>query len=324
MTEQLNWQPSISINNLFRRAKIIEKIRKFFSINGVLEVETPIISKRTTTDVYIVPFKTKFIDYTLNEMDLWLITSPEYHMKRLLASGSGPIYQIGRSFRNREIGRYHNPEFTMLEWYRPKCDMFCLMNEVNDFLQFILGCSSADFISYQDIFIEYLDVDPLSANLTQLNEIANKLDNKNLITAEKDISTILMIIFMIIIEPNIGKKNPCFIYNFPSNQAILSKINSSDNRIAERFEVYYKGIELANGCVELTDPKEHIIRFEKDNDIRINNKLPVNTMDDRLLEAIKQGISDCSGVAMGLDRIVMLALNINSIDEVMTFPMDRC
>ncbi|PPI87911.1 elongation factor P lysine(34) lysyltransferase [Candidatus Pantoea edessiphila] len=324
MNKQSNWQPSISIDNLLKRAKILSKIRRFFSINGVLEVETPIISRKTTTDIHLVPFSTKFIDNSLNEEEFWLITSPEYHMKRLLALGSGPIYQIGHSFRNKEIGRYHNPEFTMLEWYRPKCDMFCLMDEVDNLLQFILGCNGADFISYQNIFIDHLNLDPLSTNKNQLLEAASKLGNSHLITPEKDIDSILMILFMIGIEPNIGQKKPCFVYNFPANQAILSEINSADSRISERFEVYYKGIELANGCLELTDFQEHINRFEEDNRKRINSELPIYPINDMLLDAIKHGMPVCSGVALGIDRLVMLSLNANSIHEVITFPIDRC
>ncbi|PPI86537.1 elongation factor P--(R)-beta-lysine ligase [Candidatus Pantoea edessiphila] len=324
MIENLNWQPKISINNLIKRAQILSKIRIFFSNNGVLEVETPIMSRRTTTDVHLVPFVTKLKSNLINEHNFWLITSPEYHMKRLLAAGSGAIYQITHSFRNGENGRYHNPEFTMLEWYRPEYDIFRLMHEIENFLQFVFNFDAADFISYQQAFLDHLHIDPLSEDRDAFYAIADKLGNGELIRAEKDINTILMLLFMIGIEPNIGQKKPCFVYHFPAGQAILAEVNNKDPRIAERFELYYHGIELANGSFELTNLKEHIKRFNKDNNIRVHNKLPKIQIDNMLLDALQHGMPTCSGVAMGLDRLIMLSLNTNSIHDVMTFPIDRC
>lgn len=159
----MNWKPSASIDNLLKRAKIIGEIRRFFVDRGVVEVETPILSKFTVTDIHLSPFKTQFIDQIVSDTTkLYLITSPEYHMKRLLAAGSGPIYQITKAFRNKEKGRYHNPEFTMLEWYRPNYHMYRLINEVDDLLQKILNCQSTERISYQHVFKHYLNIDPLA------------------------------------------------------------------------------------------------------------------------------------------------------------------
>ena len=194
-----------------------------------------------------------------------MMTSPEYHMKRLLAAGSGPIYQMGRSFRNEEAGRHHNPEFTMLEWYRPHYDMYRLMNEVDDLLQQVLDCESAETLSYQQAFLRHLDIDPLSAEKAQLREAAAKLDLSNIADTEEDRDTLLQLLFTVGVEPHIGREKPAFVYHFPASQAALAEISTEDHRVAERFEVYFKGIELANGFRELTDGREQQQRFEQDN-----------------------------------------------------------
>ncbi|MXP67805.1 elongation factor P--(R)-beta-lysine ligase [Pantoea sp. Aalb] len=325
MERKIKWQPSASILNLFKRAKIIAQIRQFFSDRGVLEVDTPIMSQSTITDVHLVPFKTHFFSPNKqNSMDLWLTTSPEYHMKRLLAAESGPIYQINHSFRNEEVGRYHNPEFTMLEWYRPHYDMYCLMKEVNDLHQLVLKCEPAEYISYQEVFLYYLGIDPLTANKTQLCIILEKIGEDEFIKHEENRDIWLQLIFTLEIEPKIGIHKPIFIYNFPSSQAGLAKINSKDNRVAERFELYYKGIELANGFCELTDSNEQRQRFELENRLRTKRGLPQNNIDNNLLDALAYGIPYCSGVALGVDRLIMLALKADSINEVIAFPIDRC
>ena len=180
MSETASWQPSAPIANLLKRAAILAEIRRFFADRGVLEVETPTMSQATVTDVHLFPFETRFVGPGAAEgLTLYMMTSPEYHMKRLLAAGSGPIYQMGRSFRNEEAGRHHNPEFTMLEWYRPHYDMYRLMNEVDDLLQQVLDCESAETLSYQQAFLRHLDIDPLSAEKAQLREAAAKLDLSN-------------------------------------------------------------------------------------------------------------------------------------------------
>ncbi len=166
----MNWQPGASINNLLKRAKIIAEIRRFFIDRGVLEVETPILSKFTVTDIHLLSFETQFVAPVIaNNTKLYMITSPKYHMKRLLAAGSGPIYQIIKAFRNKEKGRYHNPEFTMLEWYRPHYDMYHLIDEVDDFLQQILDSQPTERISYQQAFQRYLNIDPIASELKKNN-----------------------------------------------------------------------------------------------------------------------------------------------------------
>ncbi|CNI03285.1 lysyl-tRNA synthetase [Yersinia aldovae] len=323
MSETASWQPSAPIANLLKRAAIMAEIRRFFADRGVLEVETPTMSQATVTDVHLVPFETRFVGPgAADGLTLYMMTSPEYHMKRLLAAGSGSIYQLGRSFRNEEAGRHHNPEFTMLEWYRPHYDMYRLMNEVDDLLQQILDCNSAETLSYQQAFLRHLDIDPLSADKAQLREAAAKLDLSNIADTEEDRDTLLQLLFTVGVEPNIGREKPAFVYHFPASQASLAEISTEDHRVAERFEVYFKGIELANGFHELTDADEQMKRFEQDNRIRAKRGLPQNPIDTNLIAALKQGLPDCSGVALGIDRLVMLALGAESLSDVIAFPVN--
>ncbi|MBU9835270.1 elongation factor P--(R)-beta-lysine ligase [Rahnella sp. L72c] len=324
MSETASWQPSASVANLLKRAAILAEIRRFFADRGVLEVETPAMSQATVTDIHLVPFETRFVGPgAADGMTLYLMTSPEYHMKRLLAAGSGPIYQMGRSFRNEEAGRHHNPEFTMLEWYRPRYDMYRLMNEVDDLLQQVLDCDSAETLSYQQAFTRHLSIDPLSADKTELREAAAKLDLSNIADIEEDRDTLLQLLFTMGAEPHIGRDKPTFVYHFPATQASLAEISTEDHRVAERFEVYYKGIELANGFRELTDSREQRQRFEQDNRKRAARGLPQHPIDNNLLDALAHGMPECSGVALGVDRLIMIALGAASLSDVLAFPVTR-
>lgn len=324
MSDIAGWQPTAPIANLLKRAKIVNEIRHFFADRGVLEVETPTMSQATVTDVHLRAFETRFTGPGAAQgITLYLMTSPEYHMKRLLAAGSGPIYQMGRSYRNEEAGRYHNPEFTMLEWYRPHYDMYRLINEVDDLLQQTLECESAESLSYQQAFLRYLDIDPLTAEKDKLREVAAKLDVSNIADTEEDRDTILQLLFMVGVEPHIGLEKPTFIYHFLASQASLAEISSEDHRVAERFEVYYKGVELANGFRELTDAAEQRQRFERDNRKRASMGLPEQPIDENLLAALEHGFLECAGVALGIDRLIMLALGAERISDVIAFLVDR-
>ncbi|MFT4464224.1 MAG: elongation factor P--(R)-beta-lysine ligase [Sodalis sp. (in: enterobacteria)] len=324
MSDSASWQPSAPIANLLKRAAIVGQIRRFFSDRGLLEVETPAMSQATVTDIHLVPFQTRFIvPGAAGGMSLYLMTSPEYHMKRLLAAGSGPIFQLCRSFRNEEAGRYHNPEFTMLEWYRPHYDMYRLMNEVDDLLQQILDCDSAETLSYQQVFTRHVGIDPLSADKGQLYEAAVKWDLGEAASAKDDRDTLLQLLFAMMVEPNIGRDKPAFVYHFPTSQAALAEISTEDHRVADRFEVYFKGIELANGFRELTDAREQRQRFEQDNRKRVAMSLTEQPIDENLLAALAQGMPECSGVALGVDRLAMLALKAERLSDVIAFPVER-
>ena len=322
MTALTHWQPSADIKNLLKRAKIIAEIRQFFTERGLLEVETPVLSEFGVTDLHLSTFSTEFLaPFGEQSKTLWLSTSPEYHMKRLLAAGSGPIFQISKVFRNEETGNRHNPEFTMLEWYRPHFSMHRLINEVDDLLQQILDCAPAESLSYQFVFQEYVGLDPLSAERSELIEAARKHNFVAEDDEERD--TLLQFLFSEIVEPQIGKDRPVAVYHFPSTQAALAQVSPEDQRVAERFEFYYKGLELANGFHELTDAREQRHRFKLDNQQRKKHGLPTRDIDERFLAALEAGLPNSSGVALGVDRLIMVALDCEKINEVISFAVDN-
>ena len=321
----MNWSPNADLKLLKKRATIIQQIRAFFIKRGLFEVETPSLSQAGVTDQHLVCFKTHFVGPEISEakpeplgVPLYLQTSPEFHMKRLLSAGSGSIFQIAKAFRNEESGRYHNPEFTLLEWYQVGFDHFQLMDEMEQLLQLVLQCGQAKRLSYQQAFLEELKVDPLSASLDDLKASASHLNLGAVLENETDYDTVLQLLFCVAIEPIIANDYPCFVYDFPASQAALARISPTDKRVSERFEVYYKGIELANGFHELSDSEEQLRRFEKDNLLRKQNDLPEMPIDRRFVESLKN-LPDCAGVALGIDRLIMLATEQKHIDDVVSF-----
>lgn len=319
-----NWQPSASIQALRQRANLLQFIRSFFSERNVLEVETPVLSQCGVSDLHLRNFETQFVGPgAADGKTLYLQTSPEFHMKRLLAAGSGAIYQICKSFRNEEAGRIHNPEFTMLEWYRPGFSHQQLMDEMDELLMGLLKCDKGERMSYQHAFMQYLNIDPLSATREEIIQAGEAFAIEQLLSEECNRDSQLQILFALGVEPNIGQQRPCFIELFPASQAALARVSTADARVAERFEVYFKGIELANGFHELSDAKEQRARFEHDNQLRKQNHLPAMTLDENLLAALSAGLPDCSGVALGLDRVFMLALETNKLNNVLSFGIER-
>ncbi|MCO7188639.1 MULTISPECIES: elongation factor P--(R)-beta-lysine ligase [unclassified Pseudoalteromonas] len=318
------WAPSASIDTLRQRAAIVAKIRMFFAERDVLEVETPSLAQASVTDVHLATFSTMFVGPGhAAGTPLYLQTSPEFAMKRLVAAGSGPIYQIGKAFRNEESGRHHNPEFTMLEWYRPGYDEFALMAEVDALMQTILGCPKAESLSYQQAFIQHLGIDPLTASLNDLRHLACQRGHEHIAEQEQHRDTLLQLLFCMEIEPLIGQQAPCFVYHFPASQAALAQLNADDSRVAGRFELYYRGMELANGFNELTDAVEQSARFDEDNALRTAMGLAPVAKDTRFLAALAQGLPACAGVALGVDRLVMLATGKTQLKEVIAFDIDR-
>ena len=324
----MTWQSTLTWKNAQRRAEILQQIRQFFAERNVCEVETPSLSQGTVTDVYLNALSCKY-DFLADSpvghsTELFLQTSPEFHMKRLLASGYGCIFQIAKAFRHEESGKNHNPEFTMLEWYRIGFDQFDLMSEVADLLQVVLGGDKAIFTSYQDIFLKTVSVDPLTATFDELTEVLNKYGKSaDWLVEMNDADLLLQFIFTEIIEPTIGIYAPQFIYDFPIAQASLAKKSIDDLRVAQRFECYFKGIELVNGFNELTDANEQQVRFEEDNAKRAAQGLAVKPIDENFIAALNHGLPQCSGVALGIDRLVMLALDIKTISEVQSFSIER-
>ncbi|NMM42608.1 elongation factor P--(R)-beta-lysine ligase [Pseudoalteromonas arctica] len=318
------WQPSAQVNTLAKRAAILRTIREFFYQRHVMEVDTPSLSAASVTDVHLASFQTQFIGPGFAKgLPLYLQTSPEFAMKRLLAAGSGAIYQICKAFRNEEAGSHHNPEFTMLEWYRPGFDEFALMDEINELMQLILNVPPAERLSYQEAFTQALGLDPLNATLEQLQALACAQGFAGIAKHETHRDTLLQLLFCMKVEPTIGQQKPCFIYYFPASQAALASICEHDTRVAGRFELYYQNMELANGFNELTDAQEQAKRFTEDNACRKANNLTQVPMDTRLIAALEHGLPQCAGVALGVDRLVMLATQKNTIKEVIAFDVDR-
>jgi elongation factor P--(R)-beta-lysine ligase len=316
-----SWQPSASIKTLKQRAAIIKKIRDFFAERDVLEVETPLLCTTSVTDPFIESIPATYQENN-EPVSFYLQTSPEYAMKRLLAAGSGAIYQITKAFRQGEVGHLHNPEFSMLEWYRPGFDHHALMDEVDALLQHILQCSSADRMTYQALFEKHLDLNPHIVSLKQLSQCAsdNGLDVATDIT-ERD--TWLMLLMSHCIEPMLGLEKPIFVYDFPASQAALARLQAGQPSIAARFEVYIKGMELANGFHELQDATEQQARFAENNQKRAALNLPIMPVDNYLLAALEHGLPDCAGVALGIDRLIMLAAQLNHIQDVLSFDIKR-
>ena len=324
----MTWQTTLTWKNAQKRAQILQQIRQFFAERQVIEVETPALSQGTVTDVYLDAFTCKYnflADSPADQSaDLYLQTSPEFHMKRLIACGYGCIFQIAKAFRYEESGRNHNPEFTMLEWYRIGFDQFDLMHEVAGLLQLVLGGSKAVFTSYQDIFMQTVSIDPLTASFDELVELLNKYHKSaDWLIEMQNADLLLQFIFTEIIEPTIGVDQPQFIYDFPIAQASLAKRSTDDPRVAQRFECYFKGIELVNGFNELTDANEQVARFEEDNVKRAAQGLNTRRIDKNFIAALNHGLPQCSGVALGIDRLVMLALDIKEISEVQSFSIER-
>ncbi|MDR3503285.1 MAG: elongation factor P--(R)-beta-lysine ligase [Legionella sp.] len=311
------WQPSASIESLRQRAQFLANIRDFFNSRGYLEVETPVMARYGTTDVYLSNIKALFRGETYN-----LQTSPEYHMKRLLAAGSGPIFQLARVFRDDELGRWHNPEFTLLEWYQLGIDHHALMQEMDLFLQTVMHAPPMLKKTYQQAFEEACALNPLIASIEQLRQVLARYDLDNVLPPEEqDRDQYLFLLMSHVVEPFLGKENaPVAVYNFPASQAALAQINDG---VAERFEVYYQGVELANGFHELTDAAAQAKRFALDVHTRQEKGFPDAQADQYLIQALEHGLPPCSGVALGVDRLLALALNKPELAQIISFDCAR-
>ncbi len=306
------------------RARIVSDIRHFFSQRHVLEVDTPILSRAAPTAPYLESFKTEFIPMgSIDKASYYLQTSPEFAMKVLLAGGSGSIYQIAKVFRNGERGRLHSPEFTMLEWYRPELNLEELMDEVAALLQTITSYSESVRFSYKEVFSQYLNINVLVCSKDELQKLAIKKLPSFSGDFYLDRDGWLELLMSQVIEPELASlKKPVFIYNFPASQAQLAKVklDNDGEQVAARFELYAGGLEVANGYDELLDAKELRKRFEYDNQQRLKLGRAEMPIDEKLLAAMDLGLPPCTGVALGLDRLLMLAMNKESIDCVQNLP----
>lgn len=312
-----SWEPSASLTTLQQRASIIRTVREFFYERQVLEVDTPTLSHATVTDPFIDSF------HTIHQgKPYFLQTSPEYAMKRLLAAHGKAIYQISKAFRVEENGSLHNPEFSLLEWYRPQWHYHALIKEVDELFQATLNTPPADIITYHDCFQQHLQINPHSCDIKQL---ANLTHHHIPTVTIKDLSRDdhLNLLLTHLIEPQLGNTRPVFIIDYPASQAALATIRQGTPAVAERFELYYQGVELANGFQELQDKEEQLARFHQDQQIRQQLNKPIPEIDTLFLNALKSGLPSCAGVALGLDRLILFASQKKSVQEVMSFSWDN-
>lgn len=314
----MSWQPSASIDSLKRRAQLLAKLRAFMAELGIYEVETPIMARFGVSDVHLANIKANFRD-----QNFYLQTSPEYHMKRLLAAGSGSIYYLGKVFRDDELGRWHNPEFTMLEWYQLGIDHWQLISVVDHLLQAVLHTKPMQTIAYKQLFEDVLGHSLQDASVASLQDLAyQKLGYHVFKENEAGVDDYLHLLMSHCLEPDLAVLDyPVAVYGFPASQACLARIEPDGT--AARFEVYYKGLELANGFYELSCVSEQTQRFADDNAARKTRGFSEVTPDPFFLEALAQGLPDCSGVAIGVDRLCALYLQKNSLAETMAFSFDR-
>lgn len=314
------WRPSAAISVLRQRARILQQIRRFFAERQILEVETPALSHAASSEVHLQTMQVS----ASGMPTAYLHTSPELAMKRLLAAGSGDIYQLCKVFRASERGSRHNPEFTLLEWYRVGVDMPALMQEVAELLTTVLSnrlTAAPLTLSYRQAFIEYAQVDPFAASMAQLQAMFEQYTQQQISGVSGN--DWLDLILSFIVQPRLPRDRLVFITGFPAAQASLARLDARDPHTACRFEVFVAGLELANGFEELTDPAEQQQRIETEQQQRLARGLPCLPMDNRFLAALQAGLPPCSGVALGVDRLVMLATGQEHIADVLSFDFDR-
>lgn len=326
----VDWRPTAEIATLRERARLIAEVRAFFAEREVWEVETPVLGHGGSTEVHLVSLSAEATTPAGRER-LWLQTSPEFAMKRLLAAGSGPIFQLARSFRDGEVGRRHNLEFTMLEWYRPGLGLEALIEETAALVARVLGQGAGSKPGplrrrrYRELFRETLGIDPFTASLEELRRLAGERGGLSMADSDRDGCLDLLMSF--VIEPRLGRDGLDAVVDYPASQAALARHHRDPEDgvpVASRFELYLDGLELANGYDELTDGAEQRARFSEDNAARRALGLPEVAVDERLLAALESGLPAGSGVALGLDRLIQLALGKGSVADVMAFATPRC
>lgn len=331
---EYHWRSKASHEILLKRALMLKNIRAFFDARGVIEVETPLLSHYCTTDPHLESFQSSFRGEAC-----YLNTSPEYAMKRLLAAGSQSIYQICKAFRDDELGPNHNPEFTMLEWYRTNYDMRQLMDEVAELMRNLSQISEFSslvsplekpafaYLSYQQAFEKYAGINPHQTNSKQCYQAA--VENKVEIPVgldtgsdtDDEVNAWLDWLLIQLVLPAFDRQGFTFLYDYPASQCALAKVEKNEQRIpvAKRFELFFGEIELANGFNELTDSDEQLRRFEMENQRRKKEGKQEGCIDNNFIAALKSGLPDCSGVAIGLDRLLMMFTNTDCIDQVLSF-----
>lgn len=320
----MTWRPAAAREALHARADLLARTRGFFAARAVLEVETPALSRAAATDPRIESLRTHVAGE--GGRARFLHTSPEFPMKRLLAAYRGDIYQICKVFRDGEAGRWHNPEFTLLEWYRTGFDHHRLMSEVAELLAELLMAyrplGTPERLSYREAVRKHAGIDPFT---DPVDRIAERIHEAGVIPPDglgDDHSASLDLLISTCVAPHLGQGRVSFVYDFPPAQAALARIRPEQPPVAERFEAFLDGVELANGFHELTDAQVQRARFVADLASRERAGLSAAPLDERLLAALAAGLPDCAGVALGFDRLVMLATSARHIDEVLSFAFE--
>lgn len=297
---------------LIKRANFFKKTREYFAQRSIVEVDTSLLQKHSVTDPYMSAFNVsdpqgRFIGY--------LQTSPEYAMKKLLCAGAGDIFQLSKMFRANENSPIHASEFTMLEWYRLGIDHHQLITQVCEFIGFMIGDRKSELLTYEQAFLQYLDINPFNISHQQLRLKCEELLGD--IPPDLLFDNLLSLLFADQVEGQFAPDVLTVVYDFPASQASLAKTRKIDGKsVADRFEVYLDGVELANGFNELTDANIQLDRFKQDNAIRQQLMLPEIKIDMALIDALKQGLPSCAGVALGFDRLMMIAMQHESIEQV--------
>ncbi|WP_374319884.1 EF-P lysine aminoacylase EpmA [Pseudoxanthomonas kaohsiungensis] len=320
-----DWRPSGSLEAIRLRARLYAEIRGFFAARGVLEVETPVLSAAGNTEPNIDSFSTAFSGHRdAGAPRRWLRTSPEYPLKRLLAAGIGDCYELGRVFRNGEAGGRHNPEFTMLEWYRVGWDHLRLADEAVALVQQALALvgrrAQVESTSYRDLFLRWVGVDPFLAADAQLRQ---PLDGIGIDAQDLSRDDWLDLLMTHRIQPGLAADRITVVHDWPASQCALARVRDGDPPVAERFELYLGRFELANGYHELTDAAEQRQRFERDCAVRAARGTVQPPLDERLLGALQSGMPDCAGVALGVERLLMALLGTDRIGDVLAFDFGR-
>jgi lysyl-tRNA synthetase class 2 len=316
------WRPTADRRALLERARLLGRTRAFFERRGVLEVETPTLSAAGVTDPQIESLVTRVRGIPGR---FFLSTSPEFPMKRLLAAGSGDIYQLCKVFRDGELGRWHNTEFTLLEWYRLGFDDAALMTEVEALLGDLLAAErpleAAERLRYAEAMRRHAGVDPHASSDSELERAA--AHHGVAVGAELDRDAKLDLLMALVVGPKLGRGRPCFVCDYPASQASLARLKPGFPPVAARFELYLDGIELANGFHELSHARELRDRFVRDLETRRSRGQIEPPLDEHLLAALDAGLPDCAGVALGFDRLVAVALGAARLSQAMAFPIDR-
>tara|TARA_R110002072_G_scaffold251245_1_gene410078 strand:- start:211 stop:1164 length:954 start_codon:yes stop_codon:yes gene_type:complete len=317
----VDWRPAADLAAIRQRSDLLATVRRFFSDRNILEVETPLLCCSGITDPSIEPFTASCGDG--GRSSRFLQTSPEYAMKRMLAAFGEPMFQIARAFRDGELGARHNPEFSLLEWYRPGFDHHQLMAEVAALVGGVLGERPVEKYSYRQLFQQRLALDPFTAPTAELQSVVRRHLDPGGLSGDRDLW--LDLLMSHVLEPRLGCDSLCFIYDYPASQAALSRVVQAGGvAVGQRFELYVDGVELANGYCELTDAVEQRQRFERDNALRRTRGQSERPVDEYLLAALEHGLPDCSGVALGIDRLLMLVTGASNIKDVLAFDWQRC